>query len=255
MVAYYPDRDGSLEVAAALIDGGSAYLEIQFPFSDPTADGPVIQTACTRALEQGFTVESGFELVSSIRKRSDIPIFLMCYANTVFFHNVESFLDRCARSGAQGIIVPDLPHDYDENLYSLAGQRELWAVPVVAPSAKDERLRSILHLKPFYLYAALRTGITGQETEIGEDNISFLRKILESSGDENIRILAGFGVSKSEQIASLAPHVHATIVGSALIRTIMEDKEKAIYKTIKKKIDELMETPPRAKPGSRRVSP
>ena len=78
MVAYYPDRDGSQEVAAALIDGGSAYLEIQFPFSDPTADGPVIQTACTWALEQGFSVENGFKLISRIRERSDIPIFLMC---------------------------------------------------------------------------------------------------------------------------------------------------------------------------------
>lgn len=240
MVAYYPDRDGSLEVSAALIDGGSAYLEIQFPFSDPTADGPVIQTACSRALEQGFTVESGFKLIGRIRERSDIPIFLMCYANTVFFHNVESFLDRCAGSGAQGIIVPDLPHDYDENLYSLAGQRGLCAVPVVAPSVKDKRLRSILGLKPVYLYAALRKGITGQETAIGEDNISFLRKILESSRDENIRILAGFGISKREQIESLAPHVHATIVGSALIRAIMERGTKDLYETVKGRIEDLL---------------
>ena len=94
-----------------LIDGGSTYLEVQFPFSDPTADGTVIQTACSRALEQGFKTEGGFELIARIREHSDTPVFLMCYANTIFFHGMEAFLDRCHSCDVRGIIVPDLPLD------------------------------------------------------------------------------------------------------------------------------------------------
>jgi len=239
MVAFYPNRNGSLEVARALIEGGCTYLEVQFPFSDPTADGSAIQTACVRALEGGFKVEKGFGLIRSIREQHDLPIFLMCYANTLFFHGVEAFLDRCISFRVQGIIVPDLPYDYDENLFDQAGKRGLWAVPVVAPTVQDERLRSILGLKPFYLYAALRKGITGQETAIGNDNIGFLKKIGEHAEGNDVRILAGFGVSKQEQIVSLAPHVHAAIVGSAFIRAIMERGSRSLYDAVRGKMEEL----------------
>ncbi len=240
MVAYYPDRDGSLEVAAALIDGGSAYLEIQFPFSDPTADGPVIQTACTQALKKGFKVRHGFEIVDSIRMSSDIPIFIMCYGNTLFYNGVETFICRCVESGVQGLIVPDLPVDYDENLFGLAEKYGMSAVPVAAPTISGDRLESILRMKPKYLYAALRKGITGKLTEIGEENIGFLQRISAAAGNNAIKILAGFGISRREQIALLAPYVHASIVGSAFIRAIRGGMGKTIYKKIRKTMDELI---------------
>jgi tryptophan synthase alpha chain len=240
MVAHYPNRESSFEVARALIDGGSTYLEVQFPFSDPTADGPIIQTACTQALAQGFRVQEGFELIRRIRDNFSTPVFLMCYANTLFFHGVDAFLDRCRDAGVGGIIVPDLPYDYDEDLFSKALKRNIRAVPVVPPSIRDGRLAAILTLKPLYLYAVLRKGITGEETDIGAENIGFLEKIRTLAGTDAVRILAGFGISRREQIAALSPYVHASIVGTALIREIMERKERSLYDVLFSKLEALL---------------
>jgi len=240
MVAHYPDGAASKEVAAAMIDGGSSYLEIQFPFSDPTADGPAIQTACTQALQHGFDVERGFQLVSSIRCISEIPIFIMCYGNTLFHGGVGAFIERCAKVGVQGLIVPDLPFDYDEGLYSLSKKYGIDAVPVVAPTITQGRLRAILRDKPRYLYAALRKGITGEITEIGNDNISFLQGIDKTAGNAKLRILAGFGISRKEQVDLLSPHVHASIVGSAFVRAIMEHGDGGVYGAVKEKMGELI---------------
>jgi tryptophan synthase alpha chain len=236
MVACYPDRESSKEYARALIDGGSCYLEIQFPFSDPTADGKYIQIACNRALQQGFTISQGFDLVSQIRIFTDTPIFIMCYGNTVFFHGVEKFLHRCKGAAVQGLIVPDLPPDYDEGLYKMGEKMGLSIVPVVAPTVKGR----ILDLNPEYIYAALRTGITGQQTSIGEENLGFLERIRHFGGSGDIRILAGFGISSKDQIETLSPHVHASIVGSAFIREAMNNMGKTIYDVILAKMKRLL---------------
>jgi tryptophan synthase alpha chain len=240
MVACYPDRESSMEYARALIDGGSCYLEIQFPFSDPTADGKYIQAACNRALQQGFTVAQGFDLVSNIRTFTDTPIFIMCYGNTVFFHGVEKFLGRCKRAAVQGLIVPDLPPEYDEGLYPIGEELGLSIVPVVAPTVKEDRLRRILNLNLQYIYAALRTGTTGQQTVIGEENLGFLESIRLISRSRDIRILAGFGISSREQIETLSPYVHAPIIGSAFIREVMNNREKNIYGVILAKMKRLL---------------
>ena len=239
MIASYPDGPASVDVATAMIDGGCSYLEIQFPFSDPTADGPVIQTACTHALEEGFSVEGGFQLVKTIRDRSDIPIFIMCYGNTLFYSGIESFVARCAGMNVQGLIVPDLPFDYDEGMFGMCKKHGLVAIPVVAPTITEARLRAILGEKPLYVYAALRKGITGEATQIGKDNIGFLEHIKRISKDVQPRILAGFGISRREQVELLAPHVHASIVGSAFVRIIMEQERHNVYSAVKDKMAEL----------------
>jgi tryptophan synthase alpha chain len=218
MVAFFPDREGSLETARALVDGGASCLEVQFPFSDPTADGPLIQEACRRALEQGFKVKLGFELIGAVREVSDIPIYIMGYANTVFFYGVESFLATAARSGAQGVIIPDLPTDYDEGLFEFSKRAGIRAVPVIAPSTSARRLKAILSHGAGFVYAALRTGITGAYTEIGDQNTAFLERV----GKHGTKILAGFGISERGQVEALSPYVHACVVGSAFIKVIAE---------------------------------
>jgi tryptophan synthase alpha chain len=240
LVAHYPDGPRSLDVAAAMIDGGASYLEIQFPFSDPTADGPAIQGACIQALRQGFSVESGFELLKKVRDLSEIPLFIMCYGNTMFHRGVRAFVDRCAGEGVQGLIVPDLPVGYDEGLYDLCSQQGMDAIPVVAPTITPMRLKTILGIKPRYLYTALRKGITGESTRIGADNIGFLEEIHKSSVNHDLRILAGFGIHCREQIDLLAPHVHASIVGSAFIREIMDRKHGDVYRAVRDKVEELI---------------
>ncbi len=236
MVSFYPDRESSIDVARALIDGGSSYLEVQFPFSDPAADGKYIQEACSTALRKGFKVHLGFELVRKIKSLTDIPVFIMGYANTVLFHGVKKFLEECVKAGVHGLIIPDLPPGYDENLFTLGNEAGIHIVPVIAPWVLDSRLDMILSVRPEYVYAVLRKGITGDYTVIGEDNLGFLKKI----GRYNVKILAGFGISTKEQVTALSPYVHASIVGTAFIREIKKNSSKSPYDAVAKKIKDLL---------------
>jgi len=235
MVAYYPDRKSSIEVARALADGGASYLEVQFPFSDPSVDGPVIQSACTQALEAGFRVAEGFILVREISRLTGKPIFVMSYASLVFARGVERFLQDVREAGAMGVIIPDLPFDYDEGLFDYAGGNGVEVAAVVSPTIRDDRLAAVCGRKGSYIYATLRTGITGGITTIDEKNLSFLKRI----GAYKKKILAGFGVATHEQVRLIAPHVHAVVVGTALIRCIEEAPNAPVYPRLKAKVEDL----------------
>lgn len=235
MVAHYPDRERSLEAARAFIDGGASYLEVQFPFSDPSVDGPVIQAACSRALAAGFRVADGFALVREISRLAAKPIFIMSYASLVFARGVERFVMDTRESGALGLIIPDLPLGYDEGLFAIAGERGIEAAAVISPTVGDERLAAICHGGRQYIYASLRTGTTGRVTAVDEKTISFLKRL----GRFGKKILAGFGVADHEQVKAIAPHVHAVVVGSALIRCIEKAGADALYPRLKAKVEEL----------------
>ena len=235
MIACYPDRAQSLEVARAFVDGGASYLEIQFPFSDPALDGPVIQSACTRALEAGFRVDNGFALVREISRFAGRPIFVMSYASLVFSRGIERFIHDVRKAGATGVIIPDLALGYDEGLFDCAEANGIEVAAVISPTIREERLAAICTRKTRYIYASLRTGITGRTTTIDEESLSFLRRI----GTHGKRILAGFGVATHEQVKLLTPHVHAVVIGTALIRCIEETESHALYPRLKAKVEEL----------------
>jgi len=218
LVAGYPDWEGSLEAARGMIEGGTAYLEVQFPFSDPTADGPVIEEACTGSLAAGFTVDRGFELVRTLTGETSVPVYIMSYASIVVARGVERFCRQAADAGAAGLIIPDLPFDYDEGLYAAGRAAGLTVVPVVVSTISPARLETVLQGNPPLVYAALRAGITGSRTEIGEEITAFLTGLRE----RGIRVLAGFGIQDRAQVLMLEPLVHAAVVGSALVRVIRE---------------------------------
>jgi tryptophan synthase alpha chain len=235
MVAYYPDRGRSIEVARAFVDGGASYLEIQFPFSDPSVDGPVIQAACTRALEAGFRVDGGFALVREISRFAGRPIFVMSYASLVFARGIARFIQDVRQAGASGVIIPDLPVGYDEGLFDCAEGSGIEVAAVISPTVRDDRLAAICSRQGHYLYASLRAGITGRVTSIDEQSLSFLKRV----GKRGKRILAGFGVATPEQVKQIAPHVHAVVVGTALIRCIEEAPGDPLYPRLKAKVEEL----------------
>jgi tryptophan synthase alpha chain len=216
LVAGYPDQDSSLEAAVGLAEGGASYLELQFPFSDPTADGPLIQRACDAALAGGFRVEAGFELLRRIRERTGLPVFLMSYAGLAVRRGVPAFLRRAREAGAAGLIVPDLPVDCDEGLYARGRALGLQVVPVAVPDTRPRRLALMAAAGARYLYAALRRGITGERTAIGPENLAFL----EGLGGRGWKVLAGFGVRNREQVQALAPHAHAVVVGSRFVEEV-----------------------------------
>jgi tryptophan synthase alpha chain len=218
MVSHFPDLDRSLAVAEGLVAGGATYLEIQFPFSDPTADGPAIQAACQHALDAGFTVNEGLRLVAEVRKRFDTPVFLMSYASLVYARGVREFIVAGQDAGASGFILPDLPLDYDEGIYSIASELKTDIMPVIVTSMREERLRMLESVRPHYLYVALRQGITGRRTELGAENLGFLDRLAPIGA----KVMGGFGISDRSQVRVLEPHVHAVIVGSALVRTVAD---------------------------------
>ena len=238
LVAGYPTMAGSLQVAKALVDGGSSYLEVQFPFSDPCADGVPIQRACSQALLEGFSVDDGFRLIEQIRQYTDTPVFIMSYASIVVARGVSSFVASAANGGTEGLIIPDLTPGYDEGLFDIGKAQGLSIVPVIAPSITADRLASILAADPAYLYASLRLGITGTHTAVNGPIFEFLNKLKGST----VKILAGFGIDSHEQVEALAEYVHALVVGSVLVRKIEEalNGEADVYMMVKEKVHELV---------------
>ena len=224
LVASFPDWQASLEAGKGLVEGGAAFLEVQFPFSDPTADGPHIQAACDAALQAGFTLRRGFELVAALRACTGVPIAVMSYANLIFQNGVAGFVRRCREAGANAIIAPDLPPDYDEGLYAAGAEAGIAVIPVVVPTTAPERLRMVVsRARTDWVYAALRKGITGSYTAIGADNLTFLGAIRTLGGQP----LAGFGIRDRAQVEALAPHVAYVVVGTWFVQLLRRNPDAA----------------------------
>jgi len=221
LIAGYPDLETSYKIAEILIESGVSALEIQFPFSDPSADGPAIQKASAIALEKGFKVNQGFEFVKRIKTYKNIPVFIMTYGSIVYTGGVENFVRQAASSGAEGLIIPDLPFDYDEGLYQLCRSAEIECVPVLVPSMTKSRIEKVIELKTRCIYAALRSGTTGVKTEIDRQCKEFL-SVIRSLCRSNVEIMAGFGLRTREQITALEGLADYYIVGSALVMIIDE---------------------------------
>ena len=151
LVAGYPNLEISLEVADALVRGGSTFLEIQLAFSDPSADGPAIQTACADALSKGFSTKKGLAFIAEVHKRHpNIPLFLMTYASLAYTPGIENFVKEAKEAGVSGVIIPDLPFDQDEGLTAACQKWGVENIPVAAPSMTQERLNKMLDAKFTY---------------------------------------------------------------------------------------------------------
>lgn len=219
LVAGYPSDELSLEAARALVKGGADILEIQLPFSDPSADGPAIQTACTTVLKRNYKTADGLNFISKIRKEfPGITIYLMSYGSLIYTPGVENFCRKAAQAGVNGMIIPDLPFDHDEGLTKSCKENGMINIPVAAPSMSAERLKVLAHAGFPYIYAALRTGITGSDTAINKETLDFISKVSEGGS----KIYGGFGISNGSQAKALASHVEAIVAGSVFVRLIAE---------------------------------
>lgn len=236
-VAGYPDDETCLAAGEALIAGGTKILEVQLAFSDPSADGPAIQNACSTVLARKYTVKQGMAYIAEMRRRHpEIQIFLMTYAALVYRPGVENFVKMAAGSGANGLIVPDLPFDCDEGLTAACKKYGIHNIPVAAPSMTDERLKQMTSRKFEYIYTALRAGITGTKTVVTKEMLDFIDKT--SAG--GAKILGGFGITGEEQARLIAPHVYAIVAGSVFVNIIREnystEEPKASIPVIQEKI-------------------
>jgi len=238
LIAGYPSDEGMFAAARGLVEGGATYLEIQIPFSDPSADGPAIQKACSDVLSRGYRVAQGMKAIRDLKTLyPQVPMFIMTYANLAYRIGIESFVALAQDSGAEGLIIPDLPFDADEGLNAACERYGITSVIVAAPSMSAERIEKMTRENRPYIYAALRAGITGEETHLDESILSFIETVRGSS-----RVLGGFGISTGQQAAVLAPHVDAVVVGSAFVRLIASacaEGPEAITSALKEKMQEL----------------
>lgn len=220
LIAGFPDGETSVAIADALVKGGASILEIQLAFSDPSADGPAIQTASTVALEKGYSTKQGLEIVKKIHDmHQDTPIYIMTYGSLAFTPGVENFVKMCKDAGVSACIIPDLPFDNDEGLTAACQKYGLENIPVAAPSMTQKRLEEMASKGFKYIYAALRAGTTGSQTVIDQATLDFLDTV----GKGGAKVLGGFGIRTGEQSKVLCKHVHAVVAGSVFVNIMLKD--------------------------------
>jgi len=227
LVAYLtcgdPDLCTTREIALAAISAGAEVIELGVPFSDPVADGPVIQRASERALRNGVSLEQVLNLATEIRRESDAGLIVFSYLNPILRMGFERFAARSAETGVDGALVTDLPvEEADEYLHHMR-KRNLATVFLAAPTSTDERLKRIATASTGFVYAVSRTGVTGARKELADDAQELVKRIRKFT---KLPISVGFGISGPEQFASVGKFADAAAVGSAIVRTIETNRGK-----------------------------
>lgn len=222
LMAGHPDRDRSLAAARSLAALPVAALELGVPFSDPLADGPVIQRAGQAALEAGTTVASCLELAAEVA--GQVPVFLMSYVNPILSYGPERFAADSAAAGVAGVIVPDLPPEEAGSVAGALRARGLATVFMVAPTSSEERMRLICDASSGFVYCVTLTGITGARAELPEGVGELLDRV---RGHTALPVAAGFGISRPEHLAALAGHADAAVVGSAVVNEVSQGRDPA----------------------------
>ncbi|HEY1023615.1 MAG TPA: tryptophan synthase subunit alpha [Sphingobacteriaceae bacterium] len=217
--AGYPRLDSTLDVAQALEKGGADFLEIGFPYSDPVADGPVIQNSSQKALENGMTLNVLFEQLRDLRKRVSIPVLLMGYVNPVLQFGVEKFCAACAEVGVDGVIVPDLPmYEYEELYRECFERNNISQVFLVTPQTSDERIRKIDELTTGFIYMLSSSSTTGKDMSVSADVERYFARI-QALSLKNPTVI-GFGISDRASFGKAAQYTRGAIVGSAFVKLI-----------------------------------
>jgi len=241
-IPFITGGDPSVEVTEKLLytlcDAGADAIEIGIPFSDPIAEGPVIEAADERALRAGCTVDKLFDLVTRVRTDIKVPILLMTYYNPIFAYGTEKFTNRAAACGLDGLIVPDLPFEERGELLEPCKSRSLELISLIAPTSR-ERIAMIAKNSGGFLYCVSSLGVTGVRGDLDD---SARRMVAQVKQAADIPCAVGFGISTPEQAGNVAKYADGVIVGSAIVKIVAEYGENSaepVYhfaKAIKKAI-------------------
>ncbi len=218
-----PDLETTKKAVLAAAENGADLIELGIPFSDPTAEGPVIQEANLRALNGGVTTDKIFDLVRELRKETDIPLAFMTYANVVFSYGTDRFLESCAESGIDGLILPDLPYEEKNDFLPACRKSGVALISLIAPTS-DDRIAMIARDAEGFIYLVSSLGVTGMRSEITTDLDSIVSVIRENT---NVPVAIGFGISDPEMAHRMAAKADGVIVGSAIVRRMEKYKKKA----------------------------
>lgn len=211
-----PDLETTEKIVRAAVENGADLIELGIPFSDPTAEGPVIQGANIRALAGGVTTDKIFELVKNLRKDISTPMVFMTYANVVFSYDAEKFISTCRDIGIDGLILPDLPFEEKDEFLPICNKYDVDLISLIAPTS-DKRIGMISKEAKGFIYIVSSLGVTGTRNEIKTD-LDTLVSVVRQNTDVPCAI--GFGISTPEQAAKMAAVSDGAIVGSAIIKII-----------------------------------
>ncbi len=228
-----PSAGSTVEFVLEMERAGADLVEIGIPFSDPTAEGVVIQEANLRALKNGMTTDGAFRIVEQIREKSTIPLAFMTYANPVFHYGYERFFDRCRDLGVDALILPDVPFEEKDEIEKPAEERGVALISMIAPTS-ESRIQRIASQAKGFLYVVSSLGVTGTRSEIKTDLKSIVSSIRQVT---DIPCAVGFGISTPDQAREMASISDGAIVGSAIVKLIAQYGEKAapeIYNYVKR---------------------
>ncbi len=229
-----PSLDYTEKIIYALCEAGCHIIEVGIPFSDPLADGPVIQAASLRAIKGGFKLDKFFNTIKNIREKSDAALVAMVYYSTIFGYGKEKFINNCADAGFDGIIVPDLPYEeYDEISYLLENT-QLYCIPLIALTS-DKRMPMLVKNSKGFIYCVSSLGVTGERKTFDKRIFSFINQIKKET---DTPVCVGFGISSRDDVRLFEKDADGVIIGSAIVRRIFEsggdlDKLKSFIKEIK----------------------
>jgi len=227
LTAGYPSKKDYVDICLSILDAGADFLEVGIPFSDPLADGSVIQASSEKAISNGISIDNVFQFSNSISRRNSKPIIAMGYANPILNYGVESFFIKAADNGISGVIIPDVPLEEYEFFYNQI-KTKLDIILLTTPTTSSNRIVDIDNKSSGFVYYVTLKGVTGQSIFIDTNKLKSTRELIRKN-----HLLAGFGISSPSDVHSILEHVDGVIVGSRIIKEIEDGNTKAIDKTLK----------------------
>ena len=220
--AGYPNLHDTVSIIEALEKNGADMIEIGLPFSDPLADGPVIQESSTKALANGMTTNLLFSQLENIRETVKIPLLIMGYFNPILQYGVEAFCKKCAETGIDGLIIPDLPVDiYTEEYQKIFEKYGLINIFLITPQTSDERIHFIDSVSNGFIYMVSSAGVTGNQSDFGNSHTTYFERI--AAMKLKNPLIVGFGISNKTTFYQATQHTKGAIIGSAFIKNLTQN--------------------------------
>lgn len=234
LIAYFtagfPSASATIDIAKKAEDAGVDIIELGVPFSDPIADGPIIQHASFKALENGINTDVIFDMCGNLKEFIKIPYLLMTYYNPVYKYGLARFSRRCAETGVSGIIIPDLPYEESGEIRKKLERFDIRLISFLTPYTTLARAKKILSDAEGFVYFITSAGVTGPRAGFSKELTGALKKV---KGLSNVPVAAGFGVSSAEQIMRIREYVDGVIVGSFFVKTIIDGKMEKLWEDIR----------------------
>ncbi|MCM8809098.1 MAG: tryptophan synthase subunit alpha [Candidatus Omnitrophica bacterium] len=219
--AGFPSFEKSIEIIKKSAEKGTDLIEIGIPFSDPIADGPIIQYTSIKALENGINTDKCFKLASLLKNIINVPYLFMSYFNPIYKYGIEKFADRCVESGVSGLIIPDLPYEESFEIKKILKERNINLIYFLTPYTSQERTKKIVRKANGFIYFISIAGVTGPRESLSPETIQSLKRIKKI---RKISVALGFGISNKEQIKKVKKYVDGIIIGSFFLKKIIDGK-------------------------------